>query len=356
MKKTLILVQKTLVLVQKTLIAWLLLGLMQPALAADHFNILVYHHVSEHSPASTSVTPQVFRQHLQFFKDQQITVMGLADALAAVATGTPLSEKTIAITFDDGYRDIYDNAFPLLQEFDYPFTVFVATDPIDQGFGDMLSWAQLRSLHQQGVTIANHSSDHAYLVRQAPQGSQWRAAVKANIEHAQQRLTAELGAPIPLWLAYPYGEFNFELQAMLKEMGFLGFGQHSGGVWSGTHAQAIPRFAAAGIYANTATLATKIASHPMPVDESALPDMLTADRTPHVTVRFTDAEVADLPLNCFLNGTGLLAGRPTSETFRLDAPEPLSSGRHRFNCTARSTSGSYYYWFSKPWLIVDGDR
>jgi len=342
--------------VKKILMVWLLLGLMHPALAADHFNILVYHHVSEHSPASTSVTPQVFREHLQFFKDQQIRVVPLAEALAAVANGIPLSEKTIAITFDDGYRDIYENAFPLLQEFNYPFTIFVATDPIDQGFGDMLSWAQIRTMQQQGVTIANHSSDHAYMVRQTPQDSQWRADLKANIEHAQQRLTAELGESIPLWLAYPYGEFNLELQSLLKEMGYLGFGQHSGGVWSGTHPQAMPRFAAAGIYANTATLATKIASHPMPVDESALPDMLTTDPTPSVTVRFTDTAVAALPLNCFLNGTGLLASRPTSMTFRLDTPEPLSSGRHRVNCTARSPSGSYYYWFSKPWLIVEADR
>jgi peptidoglycan/xylan/chitin deacetylase (PgdA/CDA1 family) len=330
--------------------------LCHQATGAAHFNILVYHHVSEHSPASTSVTPQVFRQHLQFFKDQQITVIGLPEALAAVANGLPLSEKTIAITFDDGYRDIYHNALPLLQEFNYPFTVFVATDPIDRGFGDMLSWAQLRTMQQQGVTIANHSSDHAYLVRATPQDSQWRADLKANIEHAQQRLTVELGDPIPLWLAYPYGEFNLELQTLLKEMGYLGFGQHSGGVWLGSHAQAIPRFAAAGIYANTATLATKIASHPMPVDESALPDMLSANRTPTVSVRYTDQDVAALPLNCFLNGSGLLASRPTAETFRLDTPEPLSSGRHRFNCTARSASGSFYYWFSKPWLIVDGER
>ena len=333
-----------------------LAGWLDLAAAADHFNILVYHHVSTDSPASTSVTPQVFREHLQFFQDQQIHVMALAEALAAVTNGSPLPDKTIAITFDDGYRDIYDNALPLLEEFGYPFTIFVATDPIDKGYGDMLSWAQLRTLAQRGVTIANHSTDHAYLVRQQAGGALGRAGLRANIEQAQQRLVDELGDAVPRWLAYPYGEFSTQLQDLLKDMGYLGFGQHSGGVWAGTHAQAIPRFAAAGIYANTATLATKIGSHPMPIDEANLPNMLTTDRSPSVTVDFTDNLVPTLPLNCFLDGDPLPASRPTASSFRLSSPAPLTLGRHRFNCTARSASGAFYYWFSKPWLVSDGTQ
>lgn len=330
---------------------FLLACLSAPTMAQSHFNILVYHHVSENSPASTSVSPATFREHLQFFKDNQYTVIALDAALEAISLQQPLPKNTIAITFDDAFQSIYYNAFPLLKEFDYPFTVFAATDPIDQNFADMLSWDQLREMKQAGVIIANHSRDHGYLVRHRSLDERWKALTRLNIEYAQQRLIDELGPDIPRWFAYPYGEFNASLQDLISNMDYVGFAQHSGGIYSASNFTALPRFAAAGIYANTKTLKTKIESLPMPIDESKLSDMLTDNKQPRFQATLTDMSDINRTVNCFVDGQWQDAVWTGQQSFDLISAEPLSEGRHRYNCTSPSKTLDAYYWYSKPWLI-----
>lgn len=338
------------------LFTFMAFAIAKPIYAGDHINILVYHHVSENTPASTSVSPAQFRQHLQLLQDEAFTVVDLESALVKLQRGESIADNAVAITFDDGYHNIYDNAWPLLKEFDYPFTVFVATDPIDQQYSDMMSWDQLRDLHHAGVTIANHSTDHAYLVRHHPRDTAWLAQTLKNIETAQQRLQSELGEGVPKWFAYPYGEFTADLANALETKGYTAFAQHSGGVWSGSDFQAIPRFAAAGIYANPETLVTKLRSKPMPVDESTLPDMVTTDTRPALTATLVQREDFAKALNCFVDGSWQDSSWPSDLTFRLQSDNPLGEGRHRYNCTAKAQSGDFFYWFSKPWLIYGDQR
>lgn len=337
-----------------TLAALLLATQLQ---AAEHLNILVYHHVSENTPASTSVSPAQFREHLQMLKDEGFTVVDLADALNKLQAGLSITDKAVAITFDDGYHNIYDNAWPLLKEFGYPFTLFVATDAIDQGFSDMMTWDQLRDLSKDDdVTIANHSTDHGYLVRHHRRDQRWLASTQANIESAQERLHAELGDEPPKWFAYPYGEFTNTLAERLKAMGYLGFAQHSGGVWSGTNFQAIPRFAAAGIYANPKTLLTKLQSQPMPVDESQLADMITDEPKPLLEATLVSRDDFGKALNCFIDGAWQDSTWTSDLSFQVQSTQSLNQGRHRYNCTAKAQSGDFYYWFSKPWLVFGQEQ
>lgn len=323
---------------------------------ASHVNILVYHHVAEDTPASTSVSPSQFRSHMQLLKDEGFTVVALPDAVEALTKGSALPEKAVAITFDDGFANIHDNAWPILKEFDYPFTLFVSSDPIDERRGDMLTWDQVRSMHAAGVTIANHSRDHGYLVRYPNRDQAWRQKIRSNIEHAQQRLTEELGVEPPKWLAYPYGEFSKELVSLMMDMGYVGFAQHSGGFWAGSPMQAIPRFAAAGIYANPKTLLVKLNSAPLKVRYPEIPGMVTAEKQPVANIYLADTEDTTQAFNCFVDGTWQDAVWLSRDHLQVTAPEPLSEGRHRYNCTTRSRSGDFYYWYSKPWLVYDGQH
>lgn len=321
--------------------------------ATDSVNILVYHHVANDTPASTTISPSGFREHLQLLRDNDVTVVPLEDALAALRgdADIDLPDKAVAITFDDAYENIHTNAFPLLKEFDVPFTVFVATDPIDQNFQEMMSWDQLRDLQDWGATITNHSRDHDYMVRHSPLDDAWLQAMIDNISHAQQRLTDELGDGVPRWFAYPYGEYNESLKQALLEEDYIAFAQHSGGMNADSDWGAIPRFAAAGVYANPETLITKINSKPMPVNRTALPDMLTAETRPSVTVELTDTSDMSRSLNCFVDSAWVDAEWLDDTRFRVSAPDVLSDGRHRFNCTSQARSGSFFYWFSQPWLV-----
>lgn len=321
--------------------------------AQSHINILVYHHVDESTPASTSISPQKFEEHLALLKNNNFSVMRLDEAISRIQNGEALPEKAVALTFDDAYRNVYTNAFPLLKTYNFPFTVFVATDAVDQGRTDTATWEQLREMKKWGAIIANHSKDHDYFVRHRSLGAQWRASVQQNIEHAQRRLIAELGSDTPLWIAYPYGEYSQELQDLIIDMEYIGFAQHSGGLNAASDFAAIPRFAAAGIYANPATLLTKLNSRPMPVNHSRLADMRTTDTMPILTAEITDSSDLNRNLNCFVNGTWQDFEWIDQNIFVVATGTELSKGRHRYNCTSKSLTGDYFYWFSKPWLVVE---
>jgi peptidoglycan/xylan/chitin deacetylase (PgdA/CDA1 family) len=323
------------------------------AIASGHVNILVYHHVSESTPASTSISPAAFRSHMQLLKDNGFNVVSLETAIKGITEGITLPENAVAITFDDGFENIYNNGWPILKEFNYPFTIFVATDSIDERYSQMLSWDQLRELKAAGVSIANHSSDHDYLVRHRKLDSEWLAKTVDNISHAQNRLVEELGPDIPKWFAYPYGEFNTELASALKDQDYIAFAQHSGGAWLGSNFQAIPRFAAAGIYANPKTLITKLQSRPMPVNEATLADMVTDQSQPELLAEVLDRSDMSAVLNCFADGDWQDSTWVSDTTFRVKSDKALSEGRHRYNCTAKSKTGDFYYWYSKPWLILE---
>lgn len=341
----------------------LALGLMLPlkSLAADSLNILLYHHISATTPRSTSLTAQEFEGHLAYLKDNGYTVVDLAKAITWIQQGTPLPEKAIAITFDDAWRDIYLQGFPLLKKYDYPFTVFVNTDPVDQKNRRTMTWDMLRDLKKQGVTLANHTRDHDYLVRKPNYDKQWLNQALENIDYAQRRLTKELG-PVPKWLAYPYGEYNDQLKAALKAKGYIAFGQQSGGVAEFSDWQALPRFPAAGRYSSLKTLKTKLASQPFPADYTLFKNpVIRSDQggqnQPLLDVALTKSQRLGVrqQMSCFIVDDRQMPTWHDKLSFTVQAAKPLGKGRNRYNCTAPIWGQKNYYWLSHQWLVYGGE-
>jgi peptidoglycan/xylan/chitin deacetylase (PgdA/CDA1 family) len=340
----------------------LCLGLIWPLTspAADYFNILLYHHISATMPRSTSLTAQEFEGHLQYLKLNDYHVVDLAAAIELVQQGKPLPEKAVAITFDDAWRDIYVQGLPLLKKYDYPFTVFVNTDAVDQNNRHTMTWDMLRDLKQQGGTLANHTRDHGYLVRKPVYDESWLTATLDNINYAQQRLTDELGR-VPKWLAYPFGEYNDQLKRALKQQGYIAFGQQSGGVADFSDWQALPRFPAAGNYSNLKTLKTKLASQPFPANYSAFANpVIRSDQAepsqPLLTVELTKSQKLGVrqQLSCFIVGERQMPNWQDKMNFTVQSAKVLGQGRSRYNCTAPIWGQNNYYWLSHQWLVYDG--
>ena len=124
--------------------------------------ILLYHHVSSSTPASTSISPETFKSHMEYLETHH-TVVPLQDVVSAIQNNTTLPEKAVAITFDDGYANILDNAHPILAEMDFPYTVFI--NPNEIGVGpQQLTWEQVVAMHNDGVVFANHTLDHLHML------------------------------------------------------------------------------------------------------------------------------------------------------------------------------------------------
>src|SRR5215468_6232741 len=104
-------------------------------LFARRFQVLCYHKVSPDAhPFFEPVHPEVFEQQMQFLK-ACYRVMRLAELVARISRGE-VPERAVAITFDDGYGDNYDYAFPILKKYQLPATIFIATGAI--GTGDLI--------------------------------------------------------------------------------------------------------------------------------------------------------------------------------------------------------------------------
>ena len=316
--------------------------------------ILQYHHVSETLPAVTSVSANTFTKHLSYLKEHNFNVIALNELISAIQQGKTLPEKTVAITFDDGYNNNYEQAAPILEKFGYPYTIFVNPTLIDEGKGYVMGWDKLKELASKGALIANHTAQHDYLHIKLKNESdaQWQARIKQDILHSQQRIKEEIGHDYK-YLAYPYGEFNNKLQALVEELGFIGIGQHSGAVNKNANFTRLPRFPASGFYSKLDTLITKLNSRAFSIKTLDYQDSVTSQNPPTLSIEFEMGDFHKSQFACYVSSVGQAKLTWINDTtVKIDSPKALNKGRSRFNCTAPSIEhpGSYY-WFSQPWVI-----
>ena len=334
----------------KTLLIGLLLLACTSAQAAV---ILQYHHVSATTPASTSVTPKQFREQMQYLHDHQFNVLPLSDIVNAIKSQQTLPAKTVAITFDDGYRSIATTAHPILKEYGFPYTLFVSVEPIKRKYGNMMTWNELIELSKDGAEIANHSWGHEHLIRRLPQETQaqWIKRIEQNIDQTEAAIAEATGQNLKM-LAYPYGEYNADIEAMLAKKGYVALGQQSGAAGIYSSLTALPRFPVAGVYANLDTLKVKLNSLNMPViNQNTSNPELTKNWRPKLIVTLDMTDIYPHQMMCFIQGQG--AQKPLwlgKNQFSIQAETDLPAGRSRYNCTAPSKTKSGYYWFSQAWV------
>lgn len=338
---------------QKRLILAFVIGVFTASFHAvalsNHGVILMYHHVSEQTPPSTSISAKNFTQHMQYLSEHH-EVIPLEILLEKVRNHQPLPNNAIAITFDDGFANIAQNAHPVLTSFKFPYTIFINPSLIGKG-SMQLTWEQVDELQEQGVTFANHTSVHKHLLLGSNEPD-WLERTIADIQHAEEILVAKTGRSTKL-LAYPYGEYNETLAEAIRSLGYTGFGQHSGAVSANSDFGALPRFPAAGIYANLDTLKTKLRSLDMPIIEKSRgnPQLSFSDRLPTQTAKIDTSDMIKNQLACYFQGSPLTIAW-SEKTLEFTPPSVLPVGRSRVNCTAPSKSQrGRFYWFSQPWFV-----
>jgi peptidoglycan/xylan/chitin deacetylase (PgdA/CDA1 family) len=107
------------------------------------------------------VTDTVFREHLAALAEQGATVVSL-DEVAQWLQGTlDLSERSVVLTFDDGFRGNYTNALPILEARGFRATCFMVTNRI--GDSGMLGWSELRDMSARGMAVQSHTASHPLL-------------------------------------------------------------------------------------------------------------------------------------------------------------------------------------------------
>ncbi|HEC14458.1 MAG TPA: chitin deacetylase, partial [Rhodospirillales bacterium] len=198
--------------------------------------VVMYHRFGESRYPSTSITLDQFEAQLNELKTGPYKVLPLPGIVSALRAGKPLPDRTVGLSIDDAYLSVYTEAWPRLKAAGLPFTLFVATDPVDQGLPGYMSWDQIREMVAGGVTIASQTASHPHL----PNISAKQA--EGEIERSNARFEAELGLR-PGLFAYPFGEAGRKIEGVVERAGFTAaFGQHSGAIGGERNLFYLPRF------------------------------------------------------------------------------------------------------------------
>ena len=182
--------------------------------------VITYHAIGD-GPRPLWISADVFEDHLRAFANQGYRTVSLEAAARLLKAPAEGSSKPLVITFDDGYRNFFTAAWPILDRYGFSATLFVVTDLCDgierTGAADtfkplapVLSWDEIRYLAGVGCEIGSHTRTHPHLPSLHDD-----AAVVDEIAGSKRIIEQELGRPVRVF-AYPYGSVESRAVATVR--------------------------------------------------------------------------------------------------------------------------------------------
>jgi peptidoglycan/xylan/chitin deacetylase (PgdA/CDA1 family) len=172
--------------------------------------ILTYHSLDDFGSV-LSTSPATFERHLEVLRQAGAKVLSLRDGAERLRRGD-LPECALALTFDDGFRSVYEHGLPLLLRYGFTATVFVVSGFVGRSNSwpsqpptvrpqPLLGWSQIRDLAEAGIDIGAHSHTHPHLPGLS------RPAIEAEIVESKQEIEDRVGRRVEVF-AYPYGAYD----------------------------------------------------------------------------------------------------------------------------------------------------
>ena len=192
--------------------------------------ILMYHSISDeaengvHPYYRTATSPVRFAVQMEQLHASGYSTVSLAEAVSAVEENRTCVRKVVAVTFDDGYRDFYRHAFPVLERHGFSATVYlptayIADAPLAFKGKECLNWAEVRELQQHGIRFGSHTVTHPQLHDLNP------AQIEEEIVNSKKTIEEKTGCAVDSF-AYPYAfpqadqDFKTRLRDTLAAAGY----------------------------------------------------------------------------------------------------------------------------------------
>ena len=318
------------------------------ARATDSAVVIMYHRFGEQDYPSTNIRLEQFDEHITELTSGKYNVMGLAEIVAALKAGTSLPDRTVGISIDDAYASVYEHAWPRLKKAGLPFTLFVATGPVDRKLGGIMTWDQIRELKAGGATIGHHTVSHGHMAARSETSN------LREITDASERFEEELGS-VPALFAYPYGEASLALEGMVRDQGFdAGFGQHSGVMHASLGYHYLPRFSMNENFGGIGRFRLAVNALALSVADLTPADHLVtaANNPPAMGFTLKDPKPKGLDrLACFASHEGrAMLENLGNVRFEIRVQKPFPAGRARINCTVPGPDGRWY-WLGRQFYV-----
>jgi peptidoglycan/xylan/chitin deacetylase (PgdA/CDA1 family) len=213
------------ILLAKNIIHLALYSLCRLFRQQKKISILLYHSIGLNN-AQSNVNPKQFEIQMEYLR-KNYNVVSLDKIIYFIKEGKSLPKKPVAITFDDGYYNVYQNAYPILKKYKLPATIFITTGyvqkqmPLNQVQLSMLSWDEIKEMSDNGVTMGAHTITHPNLEQVDLE------TAKKEILESKQEIEANIGKKVK-YFSSPFGKENKEIARLVKSIGFdYAFGQLS---------------------------------------------------------------------------------------------------------------------------------
>ena len=173
--------------------------------------IITYHSIDD-SGSVVSIAPSVFRRQVKYLSDAGYTSLSLKGLISTLKNGNELPDKPVVLTFDDGFKNFYSQAFPVLSEYSFCATVFLVTDfcgkyndwsgnPVELPRSELLSWSDIKALNDAGIEFGSHTKTHPDLTKLS------RTEAEAEITQSKTAIEDTIGTEA-VTFAYPFGRSN----------------------------------------------------------------------------------------------------------------------------------------------------
>jgi peptidoglycan/xylan/chitin deacetylase (PgdA/CDA1 family) len=273
--------------------------------------VLGYHDFSEKEmETAMRIRTSKFRKQMETIRQLGIPVIPMADFIAWKDEGKAIPAKAIVITMDDGWKSVYTDAYPILKEFGYPFTIYLYKNYVDGG-GKALSTAMIREMMSNGATIGSHSTSHPFpqdVKKARNQGTEiFSKFLNVEMGESKRYLEGKFGTSV-VTFAYPGGYFTEEMLVKASEFGYSHlFTVQPGKVKRSVPNNVLPRYVILGNYDKIFDFATSfresqatvpgaagselVKELPFPVEPQ--PGAIVNSRLPQISVDFSTAENID---------------------------------------------------------------
>lgn len=195
----------------------------RPAATTTKIPILMYHSIAYQKGNILRVPQDKFTAEMKWLYDNGYKTLTLDELYDGISKNKPFPEKSVCITFDDGYNDNYDSAFPVLKQYKFKATVFMISDKIDDAYDGYLTSAQLKEMDKDGMQIECHTVDHKDLDTLSYKKQ------LSELTDSKAKLEALLGRKVD-YIAYPSGKYDDNTIKAAKQVGYKICFKMNGGI------------------------------------------------------------------------------------------------------------------------------
>jgi len=186
-------------------------------------SVLGYHDFSETQPETAMrIRTSKFRKQMETIRQLGIQVISLDEFAAWKRGEKEIPEKSILLTFDDGWKSVYTEAFPILKEFGYPYTLYLYKNYVDGG-GKALTTPMIQEMIRSGATIGSHSVSHPYPITvksyRKKGADPYDAYLRKEMGESKRFLESKFKVKVSSY-SYPGGFFTDEMLPLGKEFGY----------------------------------------------------------------------------------------------------------------------------------------